>query len=434
MSLRQVHILGLIIASFFSVLFLLHFGVFGYVLQLDMIFGPESASAGLSSFIEQGSVYGLLIYIGSNIFGVELFQRVLVGGILFASIYIPYISLYYIYQKNEFGHILGYILGSILMACNPYVYSRLLAGQWGLVFGYILILPLISTLYSMHLGTRKKVLFLSLVLLLQVIFASHIAIISIFFVCAVLVYMKEYRQILHVCSYLLLAGIWFLPQKILYILRFDTGNGGVFFKSPTVLEAISFKGFWLESEPWVGNFFLPLRDMPNIILVMTAIILLSAMYAVYVQRRDTRVHLMVALYCISLLCTVYGSYIFAYVPLFDSIFRDTSKWQSVVVVLTVISFVHTYIHLKSRYTRYLLMLPPLFLVVTFSVGLLSSVHAYTFTKSVTEIRAELSQRKGCMVLVLPWYQYYTNVYMKDGEVVSLLTANPARHIYPCTVL
>lgn len=109
----------------------------GYVLVTDMVFGPRAPVAGLygfSPFLGGGSALTALQVAADSIMPGWVIQKVFLFLIFFLSGYSMYA-----FTGREMGPARYY--ASFLYMVNPFIYARMLAGAWALMFAYAL-LPL----------------------------------------------------------------------------------------------------------------------------------------------------------------------------------------------------------------------------------------------------------------------------------------------------
>ncbi len=429
----KVQLIGVITAVLCSLLFYLHIHTPGYILQLDMVFGPESEIAGWNSFKKEGSIYGLLVGLGSGLFSPQIFQKILLSLYVFVLFYIPYVSLYAIYKQVERKYVYAYMVGALLFATNPFIYMRILSGQWNIVFGYAL-LPLVAV-YTYRVAESKRGIVGLILLFCALLFMSpHIFVVSIVASTIFLIVKKKVWEVLQIWSIVSVLGAYVLYKGIMYIHAFSANTVSDFFSSPSISEALTFSGFWLEHMSWSEMFFVPTRDLSFVHGCVNALFIFGALMGGWYVRKKSYFTATFTTWSFALLCTTYGSYIFSYTPMLSHIFRDTSKWQVVVVVLSCFAYVHTYIQASTK-GRLLLSVVPLYFTAVMVSGLYASVETYNYTENVRMVRGILEKEKDCKILVLPWHQYYTRYnQVRGGSMESVLTANPARHVYPCTVL
>src|SRR4051812_1984150 len=105
----------------------------GYILTLDMVFAPSfhfSFSAG--DFINSAPLWLLLQYLYIFLPGWVVQKLMLV--VLFFSI--PYLSLRFLPVPQRFS---TRLFAALVYTLNPFVYARMLAGQWAHLLAYALL-------------------------------------------------------------------------------------------------------------------------------------------------------------------------------------------------------------------------------------------------------------------------------------------------------
>ena len=119
----------------------------GYLLTLDMVWGDTINWVWSGdNFNNTTPVYLLLS--GLNIMLPSwVVQKILLGSIFFLLLYLPYRLLPYLTSN------LSRLFAGLLFTLNPFVYSRLLAGQWEVLLGYAC-LPVIF--YALTRLTQKR--------------------------------------------------------------------------------------------------------------------------------------------------------------------------------------------------------------------------------------------------------------------------------------
>ncbi|MEI6490880.1 MAG: hypothetical protein WCO16_03950, partial [bacterium] len=108
----------------------------GYVLTLDMVFGPKVnliiSQGGLFTTLPTKYVLVFLTYISTG----WVAQKILLITIFFILFNFPLHFFRKIFNSEKtYG---AEYFSSIFFAINPFVYERFLAGQWAVIFGYAL--------------------------------------------------------------------------------------------------------------------------------------------------------------------------------------------------------------------------------------------------------------------------------------------------------
>lgn len=125
--------------SIFSLLALLILGPLlrgGYILTLDLVFTPKlrMPTTITSSYLLHALFRALNVFLPS-----QLIEK----GMLFAILLLAGTGLYYLvldldHSRDRFVYF-GALTGGIFYVINPFVYDRLMAGQYNVVFGYALL-------------------------------------------------------------------------------------------------------------------------------------------------------------------------------------------------------------------------------------------------------------------------------------------------------
>lgn len=124
----------------------------GYVLTLDMVFGPNIAvpSSSTASYVFYGVLKGLSFIIPVNILQtIMLFLIFAVGGIgmhRFVTSLRP--------EQTDNWTVATYFAG-VLFVVNPFVYSRFMAGQFAVLLGYTLLPFIAKALIAMYQQPSK---------------------------------------------------------------------------------------------------------------------------------------------------------------------------------------------------------------------------------------------------------------------------------------
>ncbi len=211
-----------------SFLVLLPFLSPGYILTLDMVFGPkidfEGMFYGLREGISAGLPFFALLWSLSLLFGVEVVQKVFLFLILFFS----GVSAHRLTPAESQA---GRYFAGFLYMLNPFVYVRFLAGHFLLLLGYA-ILPFavksIMDLLERPLD-RKRVLKSVLLISLTGVLAIH-TLFLLFFLTATLFLFKLYqekgdkRKIWGLVKTALFLGALFLAINFYWILPLATSS------------------------------------------------------------------------------------------------------------------------------------------------------------------------------------------------------------------
>ncbi len=143
--------------AFFSSISVIVLGAFlqpGYVLVTDMVFGPRVSLAGVYGFspsLGGGNALALFEYLAYMAVPAWFIEKIFLFLIFFLSGYTMYLFSGHFHLNGPSRY-----FASILYAVNPFVYARMLAGAWGLLFAYSLSpLAFLSFVLLMSAVTRR---------------------------------------------------------------------------------------------------------------------------------------------------------------------------------------------------------------------------------------------------------------------------------------
>ena len=244
----------------------------GYILTEDLVFGPHIAVSLLpGSFINTAPLMYALA--GLNHFMASwVVEKILLFVMFFLLGYIPFVFLPGIKSSP------ARYAAALLYACNPFVYSRMLAGQYGVLYGYAL-LPLF--LYALlKFGNDPKLknsLLLHLSLFLIALFSIHylamgICILIIYVVCRLFTqFGREHLSqmvrngFIGAVLFLIASSYWLIPAffkrqtaaqnftSVDWTTFAAVGHGSI----SLLLNLFSLNGFWGESQVWHDYFYWP---------------------------------------------------------------------------------------------------------------------------------------------------------------------------------
>ncbi len=416
------HGFSLFLAALFAVVCGWQMLLPGYIFLLDWVYGPEILFKYSTVADMMNAPSNLLIFFLALFLPGWFVQKLVFFLLLFALFYVPIRLLR--------GPFVVRFFGALFFAMNPFVYERLLAGQWRVLFGYICCFVLV--LFLVKLRSRPSWFLMwqiVCVLLITGIFSAHFFVIG---VCLValwwLWHALEYalkRQwdyfvdLLLQCfsgwSALVLASFyWIVPYG--FLTGTDSAQFGVAHQSAfetasgthigPLLNVIFLHGFWGEAHPWAQQYILPKEWMLSFILGISGLLLLLFL-GLYVAARHRKqrlascadphhspisspgrdcpyllAHKTTFLLFIGLLSLIFsvGTAPTVFVPLnaflfehvlFWSGFRDAQKWVGVFVIVWV-------------------------LIATVCVHIL-----YMYLQHVDHLRERIKQVGRCMLWVIP---------------------------------
>jgi hypothetical protein len=441
-----------------AVIVLWHLLLPGYVLTLDMVFGPHvpvPAFRDLSgSFPLQGLLYAL-----SFVLPAWFIQKLLLFILFFLLFFLP--LKFFPFEKSGRGE---EYLASLLFVFNPFVYERFLAGQWNVIGGYLFLLPFITCLFRLRKEVSYRNVFKIFGFLFLIgVFSIHVETMAtlillfyVVFLCVGKMVKKEVKGIGKLFLRLMPGGFVFIIMSLYWIIptfvtpqnrleTFTADHEEVFRtandeKMGTLVNVATLYGFWGEHEEWIERFVLPKEH--RLVFVPTALSLLSIVIlgmCAGLCRKEKRSDLLflAGIGLVSFVFSVGVGESFLK-PLngwlFDNLtfwkgFRDSQKWSGVVVMTYVACFALGGAYLlgmiKNEKTRrcvlVTLCLVPILYTPTMLFGLNGQLRAVWYPESWKQANDLLKKDANCKALFLPWHQYYSLKF--NDDILSLNTSN-----------
>lgn len=461
----------------------------GYVLTLDMIFGPVGTFPSYSGVNAISFPLYLFIYLLQLIISGWIVEKILMFILFFLLFWLP-LKFYSMELDSPQGYYplrgVARLRGndkntrigeayfvSILYAVNPFVYERFLAGHWALLMAYALLFPFVVCLIRFYRElTWRSILYTGLFFLLIGMFSLHILVISVFvgmtFCLTVIIKMLYLKKHQLLKTFLLRLGItallilgislyWIIPMltsKDNLITTFTPAHWEAFKTTTdpfigTVGNVAALYGFWGENEMWATHFVSP-RDM-GVVWIISGICLAAVLFMglfVGLHRRSTRfITGWIALMgvCGLIFSTGIGdsifrelnNWFFKHMPFWQG-FRDSQKWS--VLLILAYAFLggigagywlnkwkrNRIIHII---TFVLLCSLPLLYTPTMLFGFNGQLHTVKYPKSWEQANKVLKIDPACKAIFLPWHWYYGLPFNHN-----LLTSNTAPKFFRCEVL
>ncbi len=361
-----------------SVLFLGPLLLPGYVFLLDWVSGPEpfvrfNGLLPLMSAPLEIVRYGLVW-----LFPGWVVQKIILICMIFCLFWVP--------MRWSVPGIARYpmMVGALFFAINPFVYERLLAGQWRVIAGYICLwvvvwylLRLWRSWHTNDIGAFTHAMRrLVITFLITGIFSAHFLMIAcITAVAWGLLWLVGFaaqtmRRTNHtksshfwIYARQLLIGIgvfgvvslyWIVPYAIhgdQYLNRFDLSHANAFVTSGSeqfgsLINVVLMHGFWGEARGWGSQFILPRESslffVCFIALAVTMITGMRKMSRGDVQSRHCAHFLSVCgvmgfIFAVGVSPTMFqgfNQWLFDTVPLWSG-FRDSQKWSGLLIIVYV---------------------------------------------------------------------------------------------------
>ncbi len=427
----------------------------GYIFLLDMVWSPNMD---LSDFTQNGiknSFPITLIIIGlSKFLPVDLIQKFVLSLIVL----LPGISMFHLakkYMAEAWATIAG-----ITFMINPYVYERLLAGQWYVLLGYSLF-PLLVNLFINFLNKLSLKDFAKVTLILSIypIINEHWAYISYFFLSLlglIQIHLKRtsIRKLLpfagvFIVVFFLINSFWIFNSisdnnQLTKITKADLEvystlsdpNFGPF------VNVISLYGFWGGGEwsPKIGQNFWFI--WPGIIFILS---ILGAIYGLK-KRSPLAITLTLTFIPSVILSVGYANNLTAGLTnfLFDNLpgfkgLRDTAKLVGIIAFTYSFLFplgankIRDWFEINNFWFNksylFLIALFPLLMGSSIFWGLSNQVKPSSYPKSWEDANQILTSTSTKKVLFFPWHSYVAFPF-SQGRII----ANPARPFFDPEIL
>jgi hypothetical protein len=425
----------------------------GYLFLLDMVWAPH-LSAHLT--VSAGLPITLVLWLLSWVFATDLLQKVLLGAVMWLAAWSAY-RFAHSYAPNRWAFVAG-----IFYLFNPFVYERLVAGQWQVLLGYA-VLPFVITLFWQWLQkpSMKGWTWFAVAMALYPILSLHFAYMSgLFFTLFGAFYFATNRKLVQldrrlawglVLPVLFLAVNWWWLQDssssstISHLTAGDLNgfrtatDGGV----GIWVNVISLYGFWLS------EYFLP-KDFFSwwwVVGLITAILAGYGLLRSVKEKNDLLT--VIGLWAIVAVFLSVGvssgvtagttSFLAHHLPGYTGL-RDTEKWSGWVAlgIATLIPVAGEAIERKLRnwMTLYqariagpgFILLLPALAAGPLLWGASSQLQPVNYPAGWVAVKEYLNQ-KDAQVLVLPWHEYLSLNFAGDHYA-----SNPAKDYFPGTVV
>jgi hypothetical protein len=247
----------------------------GYILTLDTVWGPTFPLTWSSEGINSTYLVQALIHMLSLAIPTWMVQKLFLFFVISALLYIPW--KYLLYVSSPYAK----VFSSLFFALNPFVYSRILAGQWFHLLGYALLPLVLHRLLSFTSSPTKKNTYL---LTLSLLLVSLVSIHFLYLACIVtstwvLIHLikeltvgaKEkaakllFHSLLALVLFFVGSSYWIVPAMFRDTpleARFDSTYYTTFAATshdqiPVMMNVFALGGFWGEDTAWSHYFFWP---------------------------------------------------------------------------------------------------------------------------------------------------------------------------------
>lgn len=278
-----------------TILILLPIFLPGYILTLDMVFTPHMP---WPAELTNTYLFDVLLWLLNQILPGDVLQKIILFSILLLAGVGTHLLTRQLSRSISYWQVAAYFAGIFYMI-NPFIYARLMAGQWQVLLGYALLPFLVLALIRLLDKPSWKASLWVAVWMIAILVASvHFVgilfiILSLFLVAGVAKYWKQRGKIWQFTMRLLAASLatlvlssyWIVPAFLggkvgeiatragdAQFSAFATHSGPL----GPVGEVLRLQGFWAEAREL---FVLPQNVMPLwglLVLVLWVLVILGA--------------------------------------------------------------------------------------------------------------------------------------------------------------
>ncbi len=429
----------------------------GYLLTLDMPWTPTVPLVWSTQGFNNSLLVYALLHALSWTMPSWLVQKCLLTAIVFLLFYIPWRWLPLIPPGA------ARVGAAMLYALNPFVYARMLAGQWTILLAYALLpLAMHALLKLIETPNKRTALRCAAALALLSLGAIHytyllllvmLLLVSIY--AGVHVGNKKYRAAAHVAGwagvgivlFALASTYWLVPALLRTAPReqaFDMADATTFAaaqneRTPATLNVLGLGGFWGEQQAWRYYFLWP-QDT-RLFWSAAFLIALIMLYGLCAGVRDPQLRrgtlMMLGLGIIAYVTALgaaqtplYASnaWLYQHLPGWNGL-RDSHKIAAFLSLAYAVLFGIGISHLLGRMRKkiYVTLCIALTLLLPIVTGMYQwwgwhhQLQPVWYPQGWYDVQAALAQTPTQeKVLVLPWHQYLSLPFAHQ-----LLVANPA---------
>ncbi len=444
----------------------------GYVLTLDMVFGPQVALPTASSMTTSSYPIWIVLYGLNMVMSMWVVQKIMLLGLFFLLFYMPAIFYLFAVRDDENSVYSGYFV-ALLYAINPFVYERFLAGNWLVLFGYALLPAFMYSLLAFYREhTLRKALMIFAWLLIIGLFSFHILIMAVLVLVAfavgsgsVFIARKEWGGLRVFALRFAIASLVFVVASLYWLVPYflNQGNSPIAIFGPAHWDAfhtagdarigvvgnvLALYGFWGEWNEWNNLYVMP-KHNPIVWLATSVPIIMLLLVGFYAgiknkAMRGMTLFLVFVAFTAMVFSSGIGESIFKSFNLwlFENVgfwkgFRDTQKWSAFLVYGYAmlgglgVHFILDKIKREKikKYVLVVLCLVPVLYMPAMLFGFSGQIKPVFYPHEWSEVNEIFKKDKECKALFLPWHQYY---YLKFNN--NMLTANTADSYFNCTMV
>ena len=422
----------------------------GYVLSMDMVFTPVLRLADHvdNTWLLYAALHGLDVILPADVV-----QKMVLGSALFLSGAGMHRLLLRLRPDGQPNWRWAVYTGGVLYMVNPFVYDRLMAGQWGVWLGYALLPWFAACLLGfVRSPDRRGVLAVTAWTIAVSIVSIHsLGLVAILVIVALLAKGRDRLWLrravkwggLSAGLFVLLSSYWLVPAllgqgRIAGSLQTFNADGRAAFMTVDAVgtgqvgAVLGLMGFWQETR---DLYVLPIESYEwwwLAHLILLSLVVAGAVSAWHRQRSVARLAIVLSIVAILLAVGLGGDWLARYAPFFAG-YREPQKFTAL-LALSYGYFVawgaawlldraqkHRLPHAVSSV---LLMLLPLAYAPTMLWGAAGQLRTTDYPSDWTTVNDLLrAQSDNYKVLVLPWHLYMS--YTFSARII----ASPAKAFY-----
>lgn len=400
----------------------------GFVLSMDMVFTPVLR---MPNHVDNTWLFYSTLHVVNIIIPADVLEKaVLLSAFIFSGVGAHRLLVAF-QPERRWGRAI--YAGSVLYQINPFVYDRLMSGQYGVLLGYAL-LPWIavSLLKFTREPSRRGALQLTVWAVVSSIVSIHsLGFIAVLVVAAAIACARDRQKLKRFATlgafglvvFVLASCYWLAPAmtgqgRIADSLSTFTNTGRAAFTTVDVNglaplgSVLGLQGFWQETR---GLYLLPSEGISAWEWVQGAIFVIVGIGVWQAWRRQRELAMVasgVAMVAVILSLGVGGDWLAAHLPFYAG-FREPQKFVALLCLtyayFTTWGAVWVRGRLRGRRAQTAaagLALLPLIYTPTILWGAYGQLRPVTYPADWSEANRTLNAQTGAdKVLVLPWHLY-----------------------------
>jgi len=421
----------------------------GYVLTLDMVFTPHMP---WPTELTNTYLLDILLWLFNQILPGDVLQKIVLFGILLLAGVGMHLLTRQLSRTVSHWQVAACFAGVFYMI-NPFIYARLMAGQWQVLLGYALFPFLVSALIRLLNNPSWKAGMWAAVWMIAILIASvHFVgilfiVLPLFFVAGVMKYWKQCGKIWQFTLQLLTASLatlilssyWIAPALLggkvgeiatrandAQFSAFATHSGPL----GPVGEVLRLQGFWAEVREL---FVLPQDVMPLwglLVFVLWVLVILGAVQLWRINRPIALVMISSIVVGIVLATSPFMQWLSGAFPLLGG-YREPHKFIVLVALgfSVLAAFGVRYLVSKRKHKKpwaALCLALPLVITPTMFWAGGGQLRSVDYPREWYALNQQLKDNvpSGKKVLFLPWHMYAPYSF-SNGRII----ANPAEKFF-----